>query len=107
MGPVAVLAPNLGSDTTLVGSSAHKVTDDTMGPAILIMTGAKRHPTTIAMNVTFLAPARPGGLFGEATMLQLGKTIGFVEAILTDIAGVVIARATSSVRLRAMESVGV
>lgn len=78
--------------------------DDTMGPAVLIMTGARLYPTTIAMSVIFLAPARPGELVGEATVLQLGKTIGFVEASLTDGAGVVIARATSSVRLRAMQS---
>ena len=76
--------------------------DDTMGPAVLIRTGAALYPTTIHMTVNYLAAARPGPLFGEATVLQLGKTIGFVEAVLTDLDGVVIARASSSVRLRPM-----
>jgi len=76
--------------------------DDTMGPAVLIMTQAEVHPTTIGMNVNFLSPATPGLLFGEATVLHLGKTIGFVEAQLTDDQGRIIARGTSSVRLRPM-----
>jgi len=81
--------------------------DDTMGPAVLIMTGAKVYPTTVSMTVNFLASARCGPLFAEATVLQLGKTIGFVEAHLTDVDGAMIARATSSVRLRAMDSMDV
>jgi uncharacterized protein (TIGR00369 family) len=76
--------------------------DDTMGPAVIIMTNAELYPTTIDMNVIFLASARPGPLFGEATVLQLGKTIGFIEASLVDARGAKIARATSSVRLRPM-----
>jgi len=81
--------------------------DDTMGPAVLIITGARVYPTTINMNVAFLSPARPGALFGEATVLQLGKTVGFLEATLTDAEGVMIARATSSVKLREMKPIGV
>jgi uncharacterized protein (TIGR00369 family) len=73
--------------------------DDTMGPAVLIMTQAQAMPTTIGMTVAYLAPARPGPLFGEAWVIQLGKTVGFVEASLSDEAGRVIARASASVRL--------
>ncbi len=77
--------------------------DDTTGPAVLIATNAELHPTTIDMTVSFLASARPGPLFGEARVLHLGKTIGFIEASLTDAHGATIARATSSVRLRPMQ----
>lgn len=73
--------------------------DDTMGPAVLITTNAETMPTTIDMSVSFLAPAKPGPLIGEAIVIQLGKTVGFVEARLADEMGLIIARATASVRL--------
>ncbi len=73
--------------------------DDAMGPAVLITTKAEMLPTTIDMTVSFLAPARPGPLIGEAMVVQLGKTVGFVEARLADEMGLIVARATASVRL--------
>jgi len=76
--------------------------DDTIGPAVLIATDAQIFPVTIALNVTFLTAAKPGPLFGDATVRKLGKTIGYVEASLEDAHGVEIARAVSSVRLMQM-----
>jgi uncharacterized protein (TIGR00369 family) len=73
--------------------------DDTMGPAVLIMSGGRSFTSTIDLNVSFLAPAKPGPLTGEGQVIQLGKTIAFVEARLTDSAGTLVARATSSARL--------
>jgi len=90
------------ASSAIQGGMLVAMLDDTMGPAILIMTRAESYPTTIDMTVNFLAPARPGPLFGEATVLQLGKTIGFVEARLTDGQGRTVATGTSSVLLRPM-----
>ncbi|MEJ0025736.1 MAG: PaaI family thioesterase [Rhizomicrobium sp.] len=73
--------------------------DDTMGPAVLLMTDAKFHPVTIALTVNFLGPARTGPLIGEAQVIQLGKTIAFVEACLGDESGRAVARASASVKL--------
>jgi uncharacterized protein (TIGR00369 family) len=73
--------------------------DDAMGPAVLLASGGRCYTVTIDMNVSFLAPARPGRLFAEGRIIQLGKTVGFVEAALSDGAGTLIARATASVRL--------
>jgi uncharacterized protein (TIGR00369 family) len=73
--------------------------DDTMGPAVFAMTHGELYTATIDMNVSFLAPAKVGPLFGEAKVLQLGKTIAFIEGQLADIAGTLIARATTSARL--------
>ena len=73
--------------------------DDTMGPAALVMTEGRGFTSTIDMNVSFLAPARPGPLFGEGTVIQLGKTVAFLQAELRDEAGVLLARATSSARM--------
>src|ERR1700678_1337718 len=36
--------------------------DDSMGPAVLIMTQAQVYPTTIDMTVSFMTAARPGTL---------------------------------------------
>src|SRR3954466_6008679 len=53
--------------------------DDTMGPAVFVMTEGKLFTATITMTVNFLSPAKPGKLIGEATVIQLGKTVAFVE----------------------------
>jgi uncharacterized protein (TIGR00369 family) len=73
--------------------------DDTMGPAVFVMTDGKRYTATITMTVNFLAPARPGPIVGEATVTQLGKTIAFVEGRLMAEGGTLLATATASARL--------
>lgn len=73
--------------------------DDTMGPTALLLSGGTAYTATISMTTHFLAPARPGPLFGEGRIVRLGRTIGFLEAVLTDEAGTPIASATASARL--------
>src|SRR3954447_19733561 len=73
--------------------------DDTMGPAVFVMTEGRLYTATVTMTVNFLAPARPGPITGEATVTQLGKTIAFVEGRLTDKEGRLLATATTSARL--------
>jgi uncharacterized protein (TIGR00369 family) len=73
--------------------------DDTMGPAVLLMTEGRFYTVTIGMTVNFLAPARLGRFVGEGRVVQLGKTIAFSEASLSDQDGVCVARATSQGRL--------
>jgi uncharacterized protein (TIGR00369 family) len=73
--------------------------DDTMGPAVFIMTDGKLYTATITMTVNFLAPAKPGPITGEANVTQLGKTIAFVEGRLMAENGTVLATATTSARL--------
>ena len=77
--------------------------DDTMGPAVFVATEGKFFPPTIDMHVSFLTPTRPGRLVGEGRVLQLGKSIAFMEGVLFDAAGAVVARATASARLVAAE----
>jgi uncharacterized protein (TIGR00369 family) len=78
--------------------------DDTMGPAALVKSQGKWFTASIDMNVSFLAPARPGKLFAEGRVVQLGKSIGYLEAELFDAEGKLIARATSSARLVSMDA---
>src|SRR6266568_896849 len=73
--------------------------DDTMGPAVFVMTEGRLYTATITMTVNFLAPAKPGPITGEANVTQLGKTIAFVEGRLMAANGAVLATATSSARL--------
>jgi uncharacterized protein (TIGR00369 family) len=73
--------------------------DDTMGPAVFVMTDGKLYTATITMTVNFLAPAKVGPIVGEAKVTQLGKTIAFVEGRLTAADGAVLATATTSARL--------
>jgi uncharacterized protein (TIGR00369 family) len=73
--------------------------DDTMGPAVFVMTEGRLYTATITMTVNFLAPAKPGPIVGEANVTQLGKTIAFVEGRLTAADGAVLATATTSARL--------
>src|ERR1700730_18288292 len=73
--------------------------DDTMGPAVFVMTEGRLYTATITMTVNFLAPAKPGPITGEADVTQLGKTIAFVEGRLMAGDGTVLATATTSARL--------
>lgn len=73
--------------------------DDTMGPAVFVMTEGKLYTATITMTVNFLMPAKPGPIVGEANVTQLGKTIAFMEGRLMDKDGKVLATATTSARL--------
>jgi uncharacterized protein (TIGR00369 family) len=73
--------------------------DDTMGPAVLVMSEGRLYTTTISMTVNFLAPAKPGPIVAEAKVTQLGRTIAFVEGKLTAEDGTLLATATASERL--------
>jgi len=73
--------------------------DDTMGPAVFIMTEGRLYTATITMTVNFLAPAKPGPIVGEADVTQLGQTIAFVAGRLMGEDGTLLATATTSARL--------
>ena len=81
------------------GGMLSAMLDDTMGPAVLVMSEGRLYTTTISMTVNFLAPAKPGPIVAEARVTQLGKTIAFVEGKLLAEDGTVLATATASERL--------
>lgn len=76
--------------------------DETMGPAVFVMTEGKVYTATITMTVNFLSPAKPGPIISEANVTQLGKTIAFAEGRLMTEGGMVLATATTC--LRAVET---
>ena len=73
--------------------------DDTMGPAVFVMTDGRLYTATISLTVNFLAPARPSPIIGEAEVVQLGKTVAFVAGKLTAEDGTLLATATANARL--------
>jgi uncharacterized protein (TIGR00369 family) len=77
--------------------------DDTMGPALFLMTEGRSYSVTLSMTVSFIAPARLGRFIGEGRVVQLGKTVAFLEGRLSDDTGALIATASSSVRLIPVE----
>lgn len=77
--------------------------DDSIGPAVFAHTEGALYTATIDMNVHYLAAARVGPIIGEAQVVQLGKTVGFVDARLLDKDGTWLAKASASVRLVATE----
>ena len=73
--------------------------DDTMGPAVFVKTGGLLYTATISMTISFLAPAKVGPIIGEASVVQLGKTVAFIEGRLMDETGRLLATATATARL--------
>jgi uncharacterized protein (TIGR00369 family) len=73
--------------------------DDTMGPAALMTSNGKFYTATISLTVNFLAPAKPGPLIVEAQVIQLGKSIAFMEGKLMADNGTVLATASTTARL--------
>jgi len=73
--------------------------DDTMGPAVFVMTEGRCYTATIAINVNYMAPAKPGRIVAEASVVKLGASIAFAEGRLTDEAGTLLATATATLRV--------
>jgi uncharacterized protein (TIGR00369 family) len=83
----------------LQGGILSAMLDDTMGPPVFAMTGGRLYTTTVSMTVNFIAPAEPGPIVGEARVVQLGRTIAFIEGRLNRADGVLLATATANARL--------
>ena len=73
--------------------------DDSMGPAAFMTSAGRFYATTISLTVNFLAPAKPGPLIVEAQVIQLGKSVAFMEGKLMAHGGAVLATASTTARL--------
>jgi acyl-coenzyme A thioesterase PaaI-like protein len=74
------------------GGMLSAMLDDTMGPAAFIMNDGKLYTPTIT-------PGKVGAFVCEAKVVQMGKTVVFVEGKQMDEAGTLVATATSTSRL--------
>ena len=73
--------------------------DDSMGPAVFVTSDGRFYATTISLTVNFIAPARLGPLIVEAQVIQIGKSIAFMEGKLIANDGTVLATASTTARL--------
>lgn len=62
-------------------------------------------PMSLELKVSFFAPARPGRVIAEGWIERSGRSTCFAEGRLTDGAGNVLAKASSTIRLIPMAAV--
>lgn len=84
---------------TVQGGFVAAMLDDTMGPALVSMSGDKEAPVSLDMNVTFVKPVVPGRVIGKGRVVGRTKAIAFLEAELFDEDGDLLARATSTAKV--------
>ena len=73
--------------------------DSAMAHAVMARTGFEMTPMSLELKVSFFAPASPGRVFAEAWVEKAGRSTCFTEARLLDPKGVVLAKASSTIRL--------
>jgi molybdopterin converting factor subunit 1 len=86
-------------DGAIQGGFLAAMLDESMGPAAFSALGPGHAFPTLDLNVSFLRPARAGRLVGEGRVVQAGKTVAFLEGILSNDDGQVVARATATARV--------
>jgi uncharacterized protein (TIGR00369 family) len=92
--------PELCNPTGFIqGGILSAMLDDSMGPAVFVTSDGRFYATTISLTVNFIAPAKPGPLIVEAQVIQIGKSIAFMEGKLTANDGTVLATASTTARL--------
>ena len=73
--------------------------DAAMAHAVMAIPGDEMVPMTLEIKVSFFAPTRPGLVTAEAWVVQGGRRTAFVEGTLKDAAGVLLAKASSTITL--------
>ncbi len=74
--------------------------DDTLGPALVATLPPDKFAPTLALQVQFLRPARPGRLVGRGRVVQRGKEVCFLSGELVDPDGKLVATATATTRIQ-------
>jgi uncharacterized protein (TIGR00369 family) len=81
---------------TLHGGILCDIADAAMGMAFASTLGPEESFTTVELKINFLRPVWRAQLRAEGTVVQRGRTIGYVECAITDEEKRVIARASST-----------
>ncbi len=85
---------------TVQGGFIAAMLDDTMGPALVSMTNGAVVPSSLDLNVSFIRAVKPGRVIGRGRVVSKGRSIAFLEAELYDEQGELLARATSTARIK-------
>src|SRR5262245_13129736 len=76
---------------------------DTVGPALLATLEPDQFQSTLALNVNFLRPVQPGRIVGRGRVVHRDGDMAFLEASLIDAQGALIATASATARVIALE----
>jgi uncharacterized protein (TIGR00369 family) len=77
--------------------------DEAMGPALVASLDPGLFALTTDLHVQFVRPARPGRLTGRGRVTGRTRSMGFLAGELLDESGQVVAAATATVQIRALE----
>ena len=92
--PIAACCNPMGN---VQGGFVVAMLDDAAAFAAIVKAGERIGIPTIELKASFFAPAKAGvPLYAEGRCIKLGKRIAFMEADLTDEAGNLLARLTTS-----------
>ena len=74
--------------------------DSAMAHTVMFMTRLGSGAPTLELKVSYLRPVRPGTLRTSGQVLHLGRSVAFLEAHLYDLDGELLAKASSTMRIR-------
>jgi uncharacterized protein (TIGR00369 family) len=77
---------------------------DTVGPALLATLDPDQFHSTLELNVSFLRPVQPGRIIGRGRVVHRHGDLAFLEPLLTDSNDELIATATATATVIALES---
>jgi uncharacterized protein (TIGR00369 family) len=86
----------------LLGAFQAAMPYDTVGPALLATLEPDQFQSTLQVNVNFLRPVRPGRLVGKGRVVHRDGDLVFLGASLFDTDAAVIASATATARVIAL-----
>jgi len=73
--------------------------DAAMAHVVMAQSQDAANPLSLEIKVSFLKPATPGLIIAEAWIERAGKSIAFVEGLIRNEAGEILAKATSTMKL--------
>jgi uncharacterized protein (TIGR00369 family) len=73
--------------------------DAAMAHVVMAQSENAANPLSLEIKVSFLKPATPGLIIAEAWIERSGKSIAFLEGLIRNEAGDVLAKATSTMKL--------
>lgn len=83
---------------TVQGGYVATMLDATMAMAVIVTSDFKRGAPTLELKVSYFLPAKQGRFRSEARIIRMGRTITFAEADLMDADGILVAKATSTLK---------
>jgi acyl-CoA thioesterase len=73
--------------------------DAAMAHVVMAQSADAGNPLSLEIKVSFLKPATPGLIIAEAWIERSGRSIAFLEGLIRNEAGEVLAKATSTMKL--------